>query len=394
VATPYSKTLRSLKSDSSRPWILVSVVGALFLGSGIAWALLVEIGVWVTSEHARIEAADGGHPVEAEVAGTVSRVEVRVGERVQAGTVLVELDGRSLRLQAEEERSTAEGLDDRLAFLERKLEAERVALHAAERERAAALEEERAWLAEARARLRFATSEAARAKELHKAGLLSDAELEKAGSEERQRRAALTASEVALSRLKWVHRDQESERKARIHDLEAHLAGLHGDLARAGVTIRRLEREIARYSARAPVAGVVAEVAALRPGEFVSPGDRLATIVPDGGFRIVAWFSPADGLGRLRPGQPAVVRLHGFPWTEFGTVPAAVTRVASELRGDLVEVELRAVPSPGGSPRLSHGLPATVEVQIEAVSPAALALRAAGGGGTATSVRSFSRAGG
>ena len=36
---------------------------------------------------------------------------------------------------------------------------------------------------------------------------------------------------------------------------------------------------------------------------------------------------PEAALGRVRPGQSARMRLSGFPWTQWGTVPATVTRV-------------------------------------------------------------------
>ncbi len=359
------------------------VVVSLLLVAAIGWVLFAEVGIWVTSLEARVESAAGGHPVDAEVDGTVVEARTRVGERVETGEVLVELDPRLLRLQIEEERSTAEALEERIAALGQRLATERAALRTVEREQAAELDEERARLDVARARLALAASEARRAAELHEEGLLSDAELERAESDENQQRAAASASDLALARLEWEHRDERSERRGRIETLEEDLAERRGDLERVRAKIQRLEREVARYSVRAPVSGVVAEHEALRPGETVSAGERVATVVPDGELRIVARFAPSDVLGRLRPGQSSVVRLHGFPWTQYGTVPAVVARVASEVRDGRVEVELRPTSDPGQGPPLSHGLPGTVEVRVETVSPLTLALRAAGGAGPA-----------
>ena len=111
---------------------------------------------------------------------------------------------------------------------------------------------------------------------------------------------------------------------------------------------------------------------------MVREGDRLAAVVPRGELQVVADFLPPSALGRIRPGQPARLRLEGFPWTQYGSLAATVSRVASEVRNGRIRVEL-SVDSNGASPiPLQHGLPGTVEVEVERVSPATLVLRAAG----------------
>ena len=143
-------------------------------------------------------------------------------------------------------------------------------------------------------------------------------------------------------------------------------------------TIKRLEDEVDRRLIRAPVSGRLGEVASVRVGSVVREGEKLAAIVPTGTLRIVATFQPPDALGRIQPGQSAQLRLEGFPWTQFGSVPATVTGVASEVRDGRIRVELAV--NPHSTPRihLQHGLPGTVEVQVEQVSPASLVLRMVG----------------
>jgi multidrug resistance efflux pump len=146
----------------------------------------------------------------------------------------------------------------------------------------------------------------------------------------------------------------------------------------AAATVERLAHEIERRRIRAPMAGRLGEVAELRTGSVVREGDRLAAVVPLGDLQVVADFLPPSALGRVRPGQPARLRLEGFPWTQYGSLAATVSRVASEVRSGRIRVEL-SVDSKGASPiPLQHGLPGTVEVQVERVTPATLVLRAAG----------------
>lgn len=122
--------------------------------------------------------------------------------------------------------------------------------------------------------------------------------------------------------------------------------------------------------------GSLGEVANIRPGSVVHQGDLLAAVVPAGKLRVVARFLPADALGRIRPGASARLRLHGFPWPRFGSVPAVVSSVASEVRDGRIRVEF-SVTSEQPSVRvpLQHGLPDTVEVEVARTTPAALIVR-------------------
>jgi adhesin transport system membrane fusion protein len=153
---------------------------------------------------------------------------------------------------------------------------------------------------------------------------------------------------------------------------------LEGEAATARASAARLRQEIDRHALRAPVGGTVADVAALRTGAYVAPGQKLATVVPPGGLVVVASFPPAAVLGRIRLGQRATLRLDGFPWAQYGSIEATVSRVAGEVRDGLVRVEFEPAVDPGRGFTLQHGLPGAIEVALEQVSPLQLVLRAAG----------------
>jgi membrane fusion protein (multidrug efflux system) len=72
------------------------------------------------------------------------------------------------------------------------------------------------------------------------------------------------------------------------------------------------------------------------------------------------------------------MRLDGFPWAQYGTIPVKVDRVAREIRDGLVRVEFLPDSQGVSNPLLQHGLIGSVEVEIERASPAVLTLRAAG----------------
>jgi hypothetical protein len=102
---------------------------------------------------------------------------------------------------------------------------------------------------------------------------------------------------------------------------------------------------------------------------------RMARLVrPD---MVVAEFPPS-ALGHIQSGQPAQLRLDGFPWTQYGTVPATVEAISAPADEGGVQVDLMLVPDSATSIPLQPGLSGSVEIEIGRVSPAILVLRAAG----------------
>src|SRR5262249_13557839 len=124
--------------------------------------------------------------------------------------------------------------------------------------------------------------------------------------------------------------------------------------------------------------GRIGDAIPLHAGAYVDEGQRLATVVPSGDLIVVADFTPSLTLGRVRPGQKAQLRLDAFPWAQFGSVSATVSRVPSEIRDNLVGVEFALEDVRASGMMMQHGLPGSIEVRVEQASPAALVLRAAG----------------
>jgi membrane fusion protein (multidrug efflux system) len=154
-------------------------------------------------------------------------------------------------------------------------------------------------------------------------------------------------------------------------------AQVEGDMAIDEATVKRLEHDLELRTVRAPVSGRVEEVVPFRVGAVVRPAEKLATIVPPGDSRTVA-FLPVVAVGRVQPGQPARLRLDGFPWTQYGSLRATVTGVGNEPNEEMIRVELTVEPHSTSRIPLQHGQTGSVEIAVEHASPALLVLRAAG----------------
>ncbi len=378
VPTAFTRTLRSLDADRFvRPGTAMGVI-AVFLGGWGAWAALSHVTLRAVSDSARIEVDRATYPVQSPMVGRVVRTYLAVGRQVKAGEPLVELDASPERLQSQEERTRAQAVLPSLDALREQVTAE---LQAREREQEAAgtaVEQARANARSSDAPAKYAEAEEKRLQRLRSEGLIAEREYQRARSESEQARAAAERETLVISRLTGEQRTHESDRDARIRGLQSEIAKLEGQIATSKATVVRLQNEMERRIIRAPVSGRLGQAEVLRVGAVLDEGEKLAAIVPEGKLLVVAQFAPATALGRLTEGQLADVRLQGFPWGQWGTAPAVVSRVATEIRDGSVRVELTVDPSRACRIPLQHGMPGVVEVALERVTPATLMLRLAG----------------
>lgn len=333
----------------------LAVVAPVLIAWG-AWSLMGRVTVYEVTEQARLETSSAAHPVAALVGGRVAETHLAIGREVRRGDVLVVIDSEAERLALREHQVRRDGLLARLEALRREIEVEHEGLAARHESLADAVEEARARSAEAVARIGLARQQ----------------------GEVEAGHAAARAADRATRRVALDRTVEELDRRAHLAKLEGDAVALRGDVANEEATIRRLEHDLVLRTVRAPVSGRVGEVSdGFRVGSVLRPAERLGAIVPPGAPRAVALF-PASAVGRLRPGQPARLRLEGYAWTQYGTIPATVADAANEPSGGRIRVELTLTAGVPTRIPLGHGLPGSAEVAIERVSPAVLVLRAAG----------------
>jgi multidrug resistance efflux pump len=377
LANNFSRTLRALRTDGPAGWLIQAVVAALLLGLWGAWLFGSRVTVLAVSTSARAEVDRQVHPVDAPVAGRIVRVEMELGAEVEKGQLLVELEVEEQRSRLDEQQARLTGLEGQLESLALELSGAELALSQWRAARQSELDEARASYNEAREAADQAAKEAADQVSLEEEGLVSKQELDRARSEATRKQAAADALRASLQRLLGDQRVEETTRRAELDNLRRETAQLEGERAAITAAVEGLRQELAQRHIRAPADGHLGEVTPLGAGAYVEEGDRLAAVVPTGRILAVAEFAPADVVGRIHPGQEARLRLTGFPSTRFGSIPATVARVGSETRNGRIRVELDVTPADDSLP-LEHGLPGTIEVEVERLSPAALVLRTAG----------------
>jgi len=378
VSLAFSRSLRALSSEprwlQTACWCLAVVLGA----GWTAWFFGGSVRVVATVDDARIEVALVGHRLQAPVSGNVVTAPLRMGSRVQPGDTLLELD--AARPRADQARNAAEraGAEAELQALAREIKAvsavmqdvrEAQVSHAQEADARRDLAENWADFGEEEGKRRIALGEV---------GLLSSAEVSRGLAEAKHLRNEAVVASLAALRTRADQRVSVAERAERLAQLQRDEAALRSKLATLEADAREAERSVELRRVRAPVAGRLGDVVPLTPGSFVQAGDVIATLIPDGELRIVAQFPPEQAVGRLCAGLSGRMRLYGFPWTQYGSIPVRVAHVADEAHEGHVRVELSILNGNARDIPLQHGLPGSVEVEIERASPAQLVFRAAG----------------
>lgn len=289
--------------------------------------------------------------VGSRVAGRVSEVLAREGQRLEPGQPILTFEPSDLLARRDEARAALARAEALLAEAEagprvEEIAEARAAVRAAEQElallRAGSREEE---IAEARAATEAATAEAenmartaARLEALFEEGVVSRQQVDDARSRARQAAEQAAAARERLRLREAGTRPQEIEAaEARLAEARARLARLErgtrpeeiararADVAAARARLAVEEVAVGELTVRAPADGpTILEVFDMRPGQLVRVGEPVATLVePALEVRV---FVPEPRLGEVAVGMPVTVSVP----SAGRVVGGVVTRIASQ----------------------------------------------------------------
>lgn len=385
MAYPFERTLRSLNGYESGTRVVLVVLVLLGVTGIVLWATLAEVPIVKVSSQARIEPHNAVHRIEPPSAGRVVRSMMKLDEDTKEGDLLIEFDTRAEQLELEQSKATVEGLERELLVIREQIANKRAEASATGQVDEVAIKEALEREQELGPRHKLAKERAELASK-SPTGAISEIEKLERRTDVDAIGYAKAAQSLAIIRLR-------REQSVRGQTLTAQILGLKREELRTESQVRelklaiaRLQYQIERKMYRAPASGRLVDVAELGSGAFIADGQRLGTILAeDAEVRVRARF-PKEVVGMIKPGQKAQLKLDGYPWTIYGTVPAKVTRVGTEPGQTVtaeaipgtVRVELDIEKPADARIKLHHGMTATVEVEIARVSPLALMLRSIG----------------
>ena len=343
----------------NRPPRIVLVAGAVALVAGLTLAgwswwrgRLDRSGVLQAS--GRIEVTEVN--VSSKVTGRVAALHVDEGADVTAGQLIAELEGEELEAQLRQAKAALQSAEARQAQARITLEVEPTTirtqirqadenLRAAEERlrmlkagfRTQEVEEGRANLRQAQARLELARLTRDRFRDLLADGAIARQDLDRAESDFQAAEAAVRAASQRLNMLEEGSRAEDigmaqAERDRAAAALEAARANAasldlrqqdvrvaEAAVREAQANVRRLETQVAELKVFAPLDATVL-TKAVEAGEVVAAGKPLV-LLGDLDHPWIKIYVPETQLGKVRLGATARILVDSFPNQPFqGTV--------------------------------------------------------------------------
>jgi HlyD family type I secretion membrane fusion protein len=349
--------------------LLILALAAVF-GGLIAWAGLTEVEQVVRAE-GQVEPAGRVKVVNHPDGGRIAAIHVAEGDAVAAGAPLVTFDGELVQTErdeltgswqvkaAEAARLRAEAtgaepvfepelLQERPALVRQQqalLETRRAA-HASAIETLQQTVERRAGeLASLGAELnRFRSSQGLVGKEVTAVRSLAEKglyprlrlvalerELNEVAGNTKKAEARLAAAEAALAEAESRQRGLEREHRAAVL---AELAAAEAERDRLADARRRADALLRNMVVRAPVDGIVQELAVTTPGQSVGSNQPIMKLVPTGGGLVIEARVDNQDVGYVRVGQEATVKVRAFDFLRYGTLEGRVERIAADASVD------------------------------------------------------------
>jgi len=341
----------------------------------LAVAFAVAMPVTVSSVDGRVVSATDPMEISSTSDESVVALPFKLGDQVAANDLLVEFDSLALRLRLEEHRERVAGLEQELASIEQEIVSSSQAglneLDSYDR----AQERLQAQMGESRAQLEHAVTAERLYGELRSERRIDALKYSQARADLERSRMTVQAQQAESDELLANRRLAANRSATHQAQLAREEAQLRGAIAELQPQIRGLRSQIDEQTVRAPFAGEIGAAARVTLGRSIPPGEWMMTLVPTKEFEFQATFSAREAAGRLVVGQPARIRFHALPWTEYGTMDASVLRVGSEERGGTVRVDFRLDPESSLSGHLGHGLKGQIVVQIDKATLAQRMLR-------------------
>jgi len=298
VSAPSDRVLASPdeKKRSLRPYLLPSV-GAVLLVLLVWYGLhYLLVGRFMISTDDAYVQADMAY-VSPKISGYVASVAVTGNQRVSAGDPLLIVDDGDYKIAVAQADAQIATLGKTLERMDAQIEAGRASLRQAEAQKAAA-----------QAAAINAARGADRTAQLLKTRVATQAQLDDARTAVDQANAALLGADAQITAA-----------RTNIAVLQAQRDETASSLTTLQLNKQKAERDLSFTVLRAPYDGVVGNLS-VEQGDLVSPGQKLAAIVPMDKLYIVANFKETQ-LRRIVPGQKVHVAVDAFDEHDFeGTV--------------------------------------------------------------------------
>jgi len=267
---------------------------------GFLFAITAKIDE-VVAANGVLQAVGASRPIMSPAPGVVDTIYVTPGQYVQAGQFLLKFDPDV----NENRRST---LEEQLNIEKQRFEQQDQAFQARQQSLEARMNSQQVAL------------------QTEKQIYTQIAPLEQLGAIQR---VQLLKQRTKIEQLK----SDIAQSEANLREVQAELVKLRQESLK---NISELERQLVEVKKaleyevlRSPIAGMVFEIKPSSPGYAAQANEVLLRIVPRGSLEAKVFLTTKD-VGFAKPGQLAQVRVDAFPFTQFGSIPGRLKRIATD----------------------------------------------------------------
>jgi HlyD family type I secretion membrane fusion protein len=345
--------------------LLIVVVALTFCGL-VAWSALTEVEQVVIAA-GQVEPAGRVKVINHPDGGRIAGIDVVEGQQVAAGAPLVRFDGEEMHAKLveltgrwqlrsiEAARLVAEieggelTVEPELAQARPDLVAEQQALLASRRDAHLSRSEALVQTIERRAKeVQSMTAEVQRLRASHALvkeqldavrGLADkglyprlrvvtiERELSDLAGDIQKASAGREAAEAALAEAQSRHQALEREQRSTVL---AELAAARSERDQLAEAYRRQATTSRNLVVRAPVAGIVQDIAITGPGQSVGSNEPLMKLVPTGGGLVVEARVQNRDIGYVRVGQPVKVKVHAYDFLRYGSLAGQIEQIDAD----------------------------------------------------------------
>jgi membrane fusion protein, multidrug efflux system len=301
------KLLASRAGRISRKAALIGAAAMVALVAGGWYG-----GHWLTTGRFIVSTDDAyvradATTLAAKISGYVSAIGVADNTYVHTGDVIARIDDGDYQLAVDTARDKLATQQATVARIGKQIEAQK-----------ASVEQAKAQVTSAQAVQTRTQSELQRQQELASREFASRQTLEQAQSNRDQAVAGVQSAQASLDSAVAnvdVLAAQQQEATRQQKELKTALA--------------KAERDLSFTVVRAPVDGVIGN-RAMRVGDFVQTGQRLASVVPLAGVYVDANFKETQ-LAHLEPGQPVRISVDALPNHDITGTVASVSPASGSM---------------------------------------------------------------
>lgn len=293
--------------------------------------------------------------VSSRVAGWLTDVSIIEGAPVKTKQIVARVDDRDSRLRAKQLEAQLAATESEKARLraERELVDQQTSSRLATQHKQLAAAN--ASVTALEARLKLARSELVRAQSLYAKRVSTRQQLEQARAEadriEGEHRMTMAEAEESIAKL-----EEARAERARLPVLDRELDMLENRKVELRVKVSQQNLDISDRSIRSPTSGVVDRVF-VEPGEYVTPGQRLA-IVHDPQSIWVEANIKETAIRKLAIGQKVAITVDAFPDESF---EGKITTIGNSTTGSFA---LLPTPNPSGNfTKITQRLPVRIGIE-------------------------------